>query len=392
VFFNFSVDSPTWFTGRLWLLRLGYYKLMRIKEKASDWVWIIDHTVQIGQEKCLVILGVRLSKLPCPNRCLSHEDVEPIVLVPVEKSKGEIVYEQLKETAEKTGIPREIISDKGTDLNSGIKKYCEEHTETIAIYDIKHKSASLLKKELSKDEKWQEFIKLSNKSKKEIQQTELAYLCPPNQRTKARYMNIDILVKWGMKILNYFDCNNAEEVEKKRLNEKLGWIMEFREELKEWEEIMKVAITIESVIRTEGLYIGCYERIKQDERIKELCERARKLSKEYLDFVKQEEAKVRAGERLLGSSEVIESVFGKLKRVEQDQVKSGFTSLLLSIAAMVSTTTEDDVLKAMETVSTSKVHNWYKDNIKTSLQAKRKKAFSSNSKTEQKLDQKKEVF
>ena len=173
VFFNFSVDCPTWFTGRLWLLRLGYYKLMRKKEKASDWVWIADHTVQIGQEKCLVILGVSLSKLPCPNRCLSHEDVEPIVVVPVQKSNGKIVYEQLKETAEKTGIPREIISDKGTDLNAGIKQYCEEHT--IAIYDIKHKSASLLKKELSNDEKWQEVIKLSNKSKKAIQQT--AALC-----------------------------------------------------------------------------------------------------------------------------------------------------------------------------------------------------------------------
>jgi hypothetical protein len=26
-------------------------------------VWIIDHTVQLGKEKCLLILGVRLSHL-----------------------------------------------------------------------------------------------------------------------------------------------------------------------------------------------------------------------------------------------------------------------------------------------------------------------------------------
>ena len=37
---------------------------MRAKAQADDWVWIIDHTVQLGQEKCLLILGVRLRDLP----------------------------------------------------------------------------------------------------------------------------------------------------------------------------------------------------------------------------------------------------------------------------------------------------------------------------------------
>ena len=55
-------NSPPWVIPLLirrvptWLLRLGYYKLTLLcppkpKEKASDWVWIIDHTVQIGIEK-----------------------------------------------------------------------------------------------------------------------------------------------------------------------------------------------------------------------------------------------------------------------------------------------------------------------------------------------------
>ena len=143
LFFKFSVEVPSWYTGRFWLLRLGLYKLTRPKVKANDWVWIIDHTVQIGQEKTLVILGIRLSALPCPARCLSHEDVEPMVLLPVKKSNGDIVYEQLQEATKKTGVPREIISDKGSDLNAGISKYCIEHSETCAIYDIKHQSAIL---------------------------------------------------------------------------------------------------------------------------------------------------------------------------------------------------------------------------------------------------------
>ena len=53
--FALPVATPSWSTGRLWLLRLGYDKLTRPQAQADDWVWIVDHTVQLGPEKCLVI-------------------------------------------------------------------------------------------------------------------------------------------------------------------------------------------------------------------------------------------------------------------------------------------------------------------------------------------------
>ena len=70
--FQLQLPSPSWSTGRLWLLRLGYYKLTRPKDRAEDWVWIVDHTVQLGREKCLIILGVRLCCLPSPGKYLSQ--------------------------------------------------------------------------------------------------------------------------------------------------------------------------------------------------------------------------------------------------------------------------------------------------------------------------------
>ena len=75
-----SRATPSWTCGRLGLLRLGYYKLIRPKIQANDWIWIADHTVQIGVEKCFVIFGIRLSNLPVPGQCLKHIDVEPITL------------------------------------------------------------------------------------------------------------------------------------------------------------------------------------------------------------------------------------------------------------------------------------------------------------------------
>ena len=63
--------SPSWSSTRLWLLRVGYYKLTRAKEQAEDWVWIVDHVVQMGQEKCLLIVGIRLSAVARRGR-VSH--------------------------------------------------------------------------------------------------------------------------------------------------------------------------------------------------------------------------------------------------------------------------------------------------------------------------------
>ena len=113
-------------------------------------------------------------------------------------------------------------------------------------------------------------------------------------------------------------------------------------------------------------------------------ERTKKVHAQLLAFVAEESLKAKPNERLLGSSEVIESVFGELKRLEQDQAKNGFTGLLLSISAMISTTTGDVVQKAMETVPTEKVLAWCKENIGQSVQAKRRAAFVSHDKPKQK--------
>jgi hypothetical protein len=65
-------------TGRLWLLRVGLWALLRPKAIGDDWVWMVDHSIQIGPCKCLVVLGIRLSALPA-HRPLCHGDMELIL-------------------------------------------------------------------------------------------------------------------------------------------------------------------------------------------------------------------------------------------------------------------------------------------------------------------------
>ena len=49
-----------------------------------------------------------------------------------------------------------------------------------------------------------------------------------------------------------------------------------------------------------------------------------------------------------GTTEVLESCFGKLKALEDGQSKSGFTGLVLSLGAMVSQWTTESLGEALE--------------------------------------------
>ena len=384
-------SCPTWFAGRLWLLRLGYYKLTRPKVHADDWVWIVDHTVQLGDDKCLVILGLRLCDLPSAERCLSHADVEPLELVPVKKSNGEVVYQQLEQAVAKTGVPRAIISDHGTDLKAGIAKFCQQHPQTSALYDIKHKTAAVLKRELDQDADWNTFTQLANQTKHRVQQTALAALAPPNQKTKARYLNVDVLVTWGQKMLAFLDAPQAAReptFDRELVQEKLGWVTGFRSQLAEWGALFAIIAAAESFVRHHGLYHEVHLELEQQLLpLPAQTERTQRVRRELVAFVAAQEAEAHPGERLLGSSEVIESVLGQLKRLEQDQSKSGFTGLLLGLSALVSTTTTAVIQKALETVPTKQVWAWCQKTLGPTVQAKRREAFASLGKAEQKWDQ-----
>ena len=283
-------------------------------------------------------------------------------------------------SVEKTGVPRAIVGNHGSDIKSGVERFCEEHDETCYIYDIKHKTAAILKRELKNDGPWQEFVQLAAKTKKRVQQTSIAHLAPPNQRSKARYMNVDSLIQWGSNALAFVDKHRPEAnktFDQKQVDEKLGWVTEFRIALEEWEELLRVVTTVECFVREEGIFNGCDRELEKLEGLESHTERTKRVRDALLGFVKEQSLKAKPNERLIGSSEVIESVFGKLKRFEQDQAKSGFTGLLLSVGAIVSKTTSEVVQKAMEAVRTKDVIEWCKETLGQSVQSKRRQAFAS---------------
>ena len=340
--------------------------------------------------KCLTVVGLRLSGLGNDRKdnVLCHDDVEPITLVPVQQSNGEIVYQQLEEAIRKTGVPRQIIADRGSDVKAGIEKFIEKHPQTDYIYDVKHFTASTLEREFKSDLMWIEFTKWASQTRSALHQTVLSYLEPPNQRSKSRYMNMDILVTWGVKMLGFLDgieahVKTTSEVE--AIGEKMDWMVQFREDLAEWKEILDFVEKTETYVRTIGLFQGCDREIRCLLRLSpKATERTIRIRWSLIEYVLDESLKAKSGERLLGSSEVIESIFGKFKYMQREHVKGSLTGMVLAIPAMVAQTTQEVVQRALETVPVDVVRIWIKEKFGKSALTKRKEAFSTPVKSEQK--------
>jgi hypothetical protein len=373
-----SWKLPHWTTGRLWLLRLGHFQLKRLKEQASDWAWLIDHSVQIGSQKCLAIVGLRLSQMPARGECLRHEDLRLIALDPMASSTRKDVQDRLEAAVKVTGVPRVIVDDHGVDLTGGVQRFQQQHPQTVEIYDLKHKAACLLKARLERDPQWQRFQTLIGQTRCAIQQTELAFLAPPGPKPKARFMNLQPMLDWAAHILEVL--REPPEVvlartSVERLREKLGWLEAFREVLPQWREWQQVVNGAVGHVGRHGIYEGVADDLKQALPPALEYASSRCLAEEIVKFVTSESEKVLPGERFPGSTEALESLFGRFKVLEKQHAKGGFTSLILGFGALVSPTTAATIGQALTHSHTQAVWDWCRHQLGPTLLSQRKQAF-----------------
>lgn len=368
--------APHASTGRLWLMRIGLAALTRPKVIAEDWVWMADHSIQIGRCKCLVILGFRLSDWPA-GRPLAHRDMEPIALVPMTDSNARTVAECLEHAAARTGMPRAILDDHGTDLHGGVEIFRGRHPEVVEVYDLAHKAACLLKARPERDPRWKSYTGQLGATRFAIQQTELAGLTPPCPRTKARFMNLDAVVGWGRKTLALVDDPSGLSrlgISAERVAAKLGWLAESRQALEEWSSYHEVIEGTLDLVRRRGRGRGAGEELAGS--LPPMSGPAGELRAELIDFVRAESSKTGLGEILPGTTEVLESCFGKLKALEGVQSRSGFTGLVLSLGAMVSSRAGVEVAQALESCRVKEVWAWSREKIGQTVQSQRRKAYS----------------
>jgi hypothetical protein len=369
---------PRWTTIRTWLLRVGVSALREPIEAADDWVWMADHSNQIGPEKALVVLGVRGARLPPPGEALRHEDLRLLTVQPGTAWKREDMGAVYDELAMRYGAPRAVLCDGAVELRDGAKTLQNRRPDTIVLQDFKHKAAIFLKAAVGDHPRFADFNTRLGRTRSAIQQTELAHLTPPSQKIKARFMNLAATLDWAAAVLWLLDHAEARAragLVAERLEEKLGWLRSFATELAAWRECQQVISAGVTFINKRGLFPGAGGQLGAVLGANLVHAASRQLAQRLADFVAAAEGQLKQGERLPMSTEILESSFALYKQLERQHSKGGFTSLLAGFGALLKPATEESIRRAFSTVSVKDVHQWARKNLGVTLNSKRIAAY-----------------
>lgn len=359
-------------------MRLGIAELEKPVERADDWVWLVDHSNQIGPEKVLCILGVRASQLPPPGTALRHQDLRVLKVLPGTAWKREDMARVYADLAEQIGPPRAVLSDGAVELQEGAQVLKTLRDDTLVLGDFKHYAANVLKSLIGKDPRFQAFSQELGQTRSRIQQTELAHLTPPAPKPKSRFMNLSATLRWAGVVswlLNHPEARSRCGLSPQRLEDKLGWLRQYEPDLAVWQECQAVISAGVTFINQQGVCAGAARGLRAQ--IAGLASQAtsRKLAARLLKFVKQAEALLKDGERLPLSTEILESCFSKYKQLERQHSKGGFTSLVGSFAALLQPATPDKVREAFARVRVKDVHAWIDKHLGPTVGSRRRSTY-----------------
>lgn len=368
-----SFPVPSFSTIRSWLLRVGHYALTRLLDRTTQWVWLIDHTVQIGSQKMLVILGCPMNEVPFGQRALQLSDLQLVALVPMEKSNGAAIETELENATRRTGAPRLIVSDQGSDLRKGIADFQRSHPQTHYVPDVAHYGANLLEHAWDDQPRWQQFIKELQNTSSKLRQTKSAYLLAPRMRPKARFMNVESQLRFTRCLLKHLDGATPHA----KALEYYGWLKDYRDDLAIWDREHGMVQTTIELVRVQGLRANTESLL--DQALGEIGshESTAHIAKGLREYVVKYQPTVKE-DRFVASTEILESSFGKLKRIERDQSQNGMTSLVLAMGAIVGRCNETEIKEALDATPQKKVDTWVRGTLGQSVQWFRKQFLGQN--------------
>jgi hypothetical protein len=364
---------PTFQTIRGWMQRIGLARMENVKNREGG-VWLTDHTNQIGQDKVLVVMRVRSSRVPQPGASLRHQDMEVLALVPGREWKREDVAEVYQETANRYGVPRVLESDGAVELREPAETLGKPRKRPLVIRDPKHFLANQFESLLKRDPQYDAFTKQFGGTRSALQQTELAHFIPPGFKLKARFMNMAPILNWASAILwhlDHLDSQSREGITENRMNEKLGWVRDFRSSIRRWQETQEVISMALKFLNTQGIFRGAVKEFQNLVAGLATSRMGQQLVRKVVEFLRDYEQKLRPGERLPMSTEIVESSFSLYKQLEQQHSKSGFTSLLLTFPTLLRKTNTNEVKACFARVKVADVKAWVKKHLPNTLTSRR---------------------
>lgn len=371
IYLNISARKPSHTTILCWVKKIGIYQLKKAKEKSDDWVLILDESIQIGQEKLLVIMGVQLGKIDF-TRPLQYGDLTPLCSRAASKWSADDISAIINELKPEIGKVLYILSD----CNSNLKKTAEV-LDVKHIPDISHLFASVLKHIYQGEAEFKDMLHRMSQMRFRLCCSKIAHIIPPKQRTDSRFMNIKILTDWAAKAVRAYDLLNGDLSAGDRMaKEELAWLSEKREFIAEISEIADAANRIMKILKHKGLSYRTVKECKAEISAFTAGRYAVFAQKvqEYFDTVIERVKK----QSLIITSDIIESSFGKYKNYLSCNKMIGITDLALCIPAFTfDLSRKDEIKKAIETVSVKDIKQWGGVNIGKTLMTRRREMFGA---------------
>lgn len=369
-----SYRAPSSTTIKRWTQQVGYYKLKRAKTIANDWMVLIDASIQMGNKKCVVILGCRTANFcKVKNRALALEDLEILGMRIVSSLNAEVVTEMLEEAALSVGEIISICSDRGTEILRGVKEFKRMSPGTRHISDTSHRVSNLLERTLENSSQWKKFREEVTLARRRMQNSLIPGALPPSPRAKARYMNVDSLIRWAADMLTLLD-NEASSpgLDIDELRKYLGWLFSYRNDIDHWNRLILIGMAARHVVRLEGIHADIVDSFEKSISSVKMGFRELQFTDQLIEFFLNQSVGMKPGECFMASTEVLESLFGKIKYMEREQRAFGFTSLLLAAMAAVGPLDKETIAEAMTSVKLSDIKAWEKEEVGQSVQSERR--------------------
>lgn len=348
---GWNYGQPSHTTIRRWVLRSGLYLLEHGNAKSGSYVGIIDESIQIGKEKLLLFLGVKLSdnhSLAAPLRIADTE----VLGMEVQRSwKSEEVSDFIAgRLAHHQGIQiKYMISDKGTNLLAALRTLSIAH-----VSDCSHILMNIVKKLFSEDKALSEFCSQVSNLRRRYLLTDLGFLLPPTLRDKDRFLRIFTLLDWVDRIDSYW--NKLSRVQRRPL----AFIKQSKSLLRCIRQIRDITAMTTKILKSAGLSPISHQvwQIKLNEyrKGKRMTKQAHRLIEAIQTYFDQHQQLTTHHQRLLCCSDVIESTFGHYKN------KGGMAVIsadVLALTLLRQNITCSFVQKAFATVHQPDVDDWH---------------------------------
>lgn len=157
--------------------------------------------------------------------------------------------------------------------------------------------------------------------------------------------------------------------------QKLGWLKDYQSALKPYHQMLTLVRTLQQQLKRQGLTDHSKNRFIEQTDSLQLSPRLSAFKAKLLDYLERETASLPSEKPWLGSSDIIESLFGKYKLFSAKSPLKHMGCLILTLPLLTTKLTAQLIKTAMETVSFDAVENWYRKVFGPSPLAKRRAVF-----------------